>query len=96
MTAGRLASGGNFALAAALGLAFECRQFRHLEGRHLGAASGQIAAEGLATFVHVFDFRAVVRRPVKGCVGDGVVGDGNVKAIAESFESVFAHLFLHI
>ena len=85
--------GGNFR-----GRAFEkfgeVIQLRHVEFDRLDDARGQKTAQRLAAFEQVLDLRAVRRRTVKRRLGNDVVADGNIEALAEFAQLLLVHFFL--
>jgi hypothetical protein len=88
---------GRADLAVAAGLeqavvGFELGDFQRF-GR-LAAALRQVAAEGLAALVHVFDFRRVLAGVVERhlVVGELGVGDRDVEAVAEDADGFVVHL----
>ena len=65
-----------------------------LQPRGRLVAGGEIAAQGLAPRLQVFEFLAVRGRLIEGGGGDAVLGDGDVEAVAEGLEVGLTHLLL--
>ena len=86
--------GRDFAAVRAFVKFFEVR-LRNRSNR-LGAhfALRQVAAQLLAAFLHVADFRTVIRGTMERRVVQFLVGDGNPEARAEHAQLVFVQLFL--
>ena len=86
--------GRNFAAFGAFVEFFEVRFGNRLDGLGTHFALRHIAAELLAPFLHILDFRAVVRRAIERRVMQFFVGNWNAKARAEHPQLVVVELLL--
>ena len=86
--------GGDLAVLGRLEQRLERLERRHRQRLGVGPTGGKVATQGLASSAHVLQFRAVRRRPRERQVGDLLVGDGDVEAVAESAQVVVRQLLL--
>ena len=69
-------------------------ELRHVQHDRRDYARGQETAERLAAFEQIFRFHAVRRGTVKRRLGDDVVADRNVEALAEFAQLLLVHFLL--
>ena len=86
--------GRGYRLAGAFEGVGEELELRHGQGRGVDDALREEAAEFLATLQQILRLRAVGRGPVEGHLGNLVVADGNLEALAELAELLLVHLLL--